>query len=345
MKSPDTKARASIPDFPIFIGGYRCSGTTLMTNLLDSHPDLLVWPDGSSFFFDYFPLLELENYSADEKIDFAVERLVGRINIAGHGTANNLDVDDLKIEFKRIIDECPVTPKNILVASMKAFKLWYQPNSKPKSWVLKTAISHTYATEIMEWFPNAKFIIMLRDPRDIWASVAGHWQREKDFFHSKRDLLQNMIEVLRDSIEFGLSAYDLYGPEKIMFVHYENLVSEPEKNMKKVADFLGITYDEILTRPTVLNIDWQGNNRQGTKFSGISSFNTKRWLERVDKEEAKIVEHYFSEHMKKLGYDFHFTHRERLEAAREHFKWFLYYHKSSSKGETGYLRHFYRMLG
>ena len=43
-------------------------------------------------------------------------------------------------------------------------------------WVEKTTSSEFYATEIIKWFPNAKFIHLIRDPRDNFASLKSGWE-------------------------------------------------------------------------------------------------------------------------------------------------------------------------
>ena len=345
MKKPHIQSETiQMSDYPIFIGGYRNSGTTLLVNLLDSHPELLVWPDESTFFYEYFPIMELEEYSSEEKLNVATERVIGRINLWGRNIKKKLDIEELKKEFRCAIKDQDITPKNVLLANMKAFQRWYQPGNYPRFWVLKTAVCQAYTTEILEWFPNAKFIIVLREPKDVWASLSNHWPREKKFFDSKKDLLQNMIENFRDAFEFSSCAYELYGAEKIMFVHYEDIVANPVEVMKNLAEFIGIKYADSMIKPTVLGMDWYGNNRQGINFDGISSYNTNRWKERIDKEEAKIVEHYMSRYMIKFGYPFVFSRKERFEAGKEHYKWFMYYHKSTSKGEIGFFRDFYKLF-
>ena len=55
---------------PVFICGHRKTGTTMLINLFDNHPDLLVYPDDSGFWYVYYPLFDGENISNNQTSAF-----------------------------------------------------------------------------------------------------------------------------------------------------------------------------------------------------------------------------------------------------------------------------------
>src|SRR5690606_9333198 len=93
-----------------------------------------------------------------------------------------------------------------------------------------------FAATLHLWFPEAKFIHLVRDGRAVAASVipldwgpntvirAASWWAER--------------------VAHGLAAESFFGPEKILRIYYEELVTYPRKTMEKVSDFLGIEFQE-----------------------------------------------------------------------------------------------------
>ncbi|MCJ8345483.1 hypothetical protein MJH12_08080, partial [bacterium] len=61
-----------------------------------------------------------------------------------------------------------------------------------------------------------------------------------------------------------------------------------------------------------------------------------RWKERIDDHEAKVIEFYGSELMRKWGYDLSFSQKESSEAASKHYKWhnFSQFYSSGGIAET-----------
>ena len=46
---------AVLRDSPIFICGHPKSGTSLLRSILDSHPEIIVYPEETGFFRRYLP--------------------------------------------------------------------------------------------------------------------------------------------------------------------------------------------------------------------------------------------------------------------------------------------------
>ncbi|MGE5223096.1 MAG: sulfotransferase, partial [Omnitrophica WOR_2 bacterium] len=61
-------------DRPVFICGHPKSGTSLLRSLLDSHPQVIVYPEETSFFRRYLPAAK--GLSLDEKIELEDRLLI-----------------------------------------------------------------------------------------------------------------------------------------------------------------------------------------------------------------------------------------------------------------------------
>jgi hypothetical protein len=92
-------------------------------------------------------------------------------------------------------------------------------------------------------FPEARFIVVWRDPAAISASMAAAAAKGASFFHKPGMALRGLLggAVLRRQCDQLLSA-----GIPLCEVDYEDLVHEPAAVMQRVCEFLGITYDKSL---------------------------------------------------------------------------------------------------
>ena len=148
---------------------------------------------------------------------------------------------------------------------------------------------------------------------------------------SKERLLQSLIDRCKLGMEFGKYNQELFGSEKYMIIKYEELTQNPEETMKKISSFLEIKFNSILLKPTICGKLWEGNNFEGKKFKSISNTNTNRWKERISKKDGMIIEYFFQDIMKYYDYQLEFELREKVNAAKEHYKWQNYTQNYSFK--------------
>jgi len=119
-------------------------------------------------------------------------------------------------------------------------------------------------------WPAAKFIHLIRDPRDIAISHvklgwSGHYYFAADPW----------IEAERDweSLSANLSK------DQFIDVRYEELVANPETELKRVCEFLGVDYSENL-------FDYVNTS----SYSYPKKELAYRWREQLDEEQTKLVE-------------------------------------------------------
>jgi len=91
---------------------------------------------------------------------------------------------------------------------------------------------------LAEEFPNAKFIVIWRDPADVCRSVV---RARTDSFFAKRGMVQRALLGCRD-LKAG---YDTLAAKGVSVhgVQYEELVSNPNEVMQSVCRFVGVDFD------------------------------------------------------------------------------------------------------
>ena len=103
---------------------------------------------------------------------------------------------------------------------------------------------------LLEIFPEARFVFVLRDPRDVAASMKEVARRHREGGRPPpaycRDALASAEEIARYWAE-GRAALDA-APERVTAVHYEDVVAEPEAQARRLCAALGLDYDPAMPR-------------------------------------------------------------------------------------------------
>ena len=187
---------------PIFIVGFPRSGTTLLEQMLDAHPAL---------------------QSMDERPFFNV--LGDHLSAAGLRVPRELhrmqqsDCDQLREAYWD------------LVRSKIARKADTQL-------VDKNPLNMLWLPLIHRLFPNARYILALRDPRDVLLS---------NYFQNFRSVVLGAVCADLESLARGYVAAmtywlhhaELFQPQ-IFVSRYETLVAEPQRQAARLAEFLGL---------------------------------------------------------------------------------------------------------
>jgi hypothetical protein len=328
-------------DHPIFICGHRRSGTTLFNSLLDGHPNLLVIPGESGFFYQYYPLYDDPKYSAKQKqeqiLSYCIKGIIDIVNNHKSESTHDkhLDITKLRETFIKLTQGCDLSPKTLLSSLVLAFFNISAKSSSPMAWVDKTTSAEIYAAEALDWFPNAKFIHIIRDPRDNWASLISGWEKRMQYYNDVPErLMHSMIERGRFGYELSILNLKRFGEKQYLIVKYEEMIANSDSVMRRVCDFIGISFHRNLLEPTICSVPWKGNNYSDVKFDGISSLNVNKWEERISTHDAKLIEYHFYEYIKKYNYGINFSLEERMNAAVEHYKWYNYNQPFSFKREV-----------
>jgi len=311
-----------------FICGHRASAGGLLTSLLDFHPELLVVPHESKFFQLYYPFMDSDSFSDEEKVQSISANIIEYMkSVLVESVKVKKDYFDVHI-FTKKFKEYAVGNNNwgdYLISVMKAYA-YTSPQEKDnlKRWVERSTISEIYASEIIRRFPKAKFIQVVRDPRDNYASMKSRWNNKLRFLSdssSIESLMQSFIDRARLCLEAGIVNKKIYN-NQYMLCRCEDLIVDPKKTLSEIANFLEINNDLFDYRTTFCGLLWGGNNFDGKKFDGISSSQIGLWKERIEEDEAALVEFHFRHVMKYYGYKTEYNEQMQMESASKHYKWF-----------------------
>jgi len=89
-------------------------------------------------------------------------------------------------------------------------------------------------------FPEARFVHLVRDGRDVALSTLDHPTMSR--------ALPELAVLWRRGVEKGRRAGRRLGPERYREILYEDLVSDPEVVARSVCDFLELRFDPVVLR-------------------------------------------------------------------------------------------------
>jgi protein-tyrosine sulfotransferase len=276
---------------PIFICGHPKAGTSLVRAIFDSHPELIVYPEETVFFRRFLP--QAENLKLEDKLRLAEQTLIQIFewqqenppaNQEGYPDRDYSDVSFDKVNhwMRDFIHSSYHNDGDILSAAVLAYgQVSDQIHDKTSHWVEKSPYNEYYAKKIFNWWPDARCIHVLRDPRDNFVSYRRkHPDWEAEFFASN----------WRRSTAAGLKNQECFHPERYYILRYEDLTASPETVIRELVDFLNVSWDPSLTNPTRDGKGWEGNSMFSNKFEGISAAPVARWKEKLASQDAKVIE-------------------------------------------------------
>ncbi|HEY7661150.1 MAG TPA: sulfotransferase [Actinomycetota bacterium] len=224
-------AASSAPasSFPFVVARGR-SGTTLLRAMLDAHPELSI--PGESHFVPHF-VVQRSRYERPDGFD---TRRFGRELLGRWGwTIRRWSLSDE--EILREIQDPP--PSEVTEVVRRLYAAHARAEGKAR-YGDKTPSYILHIDLLASAFPEARFIHLIRDGRDVARSYL-----DADF--GSQTLGQAAITWDR-YVRAGRAAGARLGPERYVEVRYEDLVRDPERVLGELMPFIGLEFDERMLR-------------------------------------------------------------------------------------------------
>ena len=224
----------------VFAVGCARSGTTLLQRMLDNHPDLAVAND------THFILSAIDKAMLDDGNDPIL-------------TAQIVDDTLSYYRFSRLgVNEAEVraAAENARTYSRfvsNLYDVFGSLHGKPFAGE-KTPSYCASIPKLSGLFPDAKFIHLMRDGRDVALSVL-EWADRRDRKRGpaklefwEQDPLATTALWWSWTVRRAMEGADLVGPDLALTLNHHELVVDSEGSMRRVCDFLGLRYSDSMTR-------------------------------------------------------------------------------------------------
>lgn len=192
---------------PIFIIGMQRSGSTLVEQILDSHPDI----EGTAELTD-FPTIVREQGDLAHRRGHGFHEHLRRMDPAGFDSLGQAYVDRTRVY--RLTDKPFFTDK------------------MPANWM--------YAGIIALWLPNARIIDVRRNPLDCCFS---NWKQLYGSGLEHSYSMENMGRYYADYVRL-MRLMDRVQPGRVHRLVYDRLVDDPEAEVRALLDYLGLPFDK-----------------------------------------------------------------------------------------------------
>jgi hypothetical protein len=256
----------------LFIVGCPRSGTTMVQQALNRHTQIVIPPE-TKFFFSFYgqPWRQQARH---------VERLQR----------------DLGIDLPTPRNQVRSVPEGRAYYELMADRHLERVGKKNVAYFGEKTPEHTgHLPRIRELFPNAKILVLCRDGRDVATSLSHvPWMSS--------DLYVNFLVWLYYS--WVVRAERSSGNPHVHFARYEDIVADPERQMGKILDFLGLPYEPAVARGC--------GNREGIpereylwKAKALEKITTERvgaFRTELSGEQIEVLERLGRDALTALGY-------------------------------------------
>ena len=199
---------------PIFVLSPPRSGSTLLQRLLGSHSKIFTHPEPHII----APLAHLGFYNQVDRAPY------DHINAAK--------------AFKEFVEELPRGEEDYLDALRAYTNTLYQRvlPTPDQHFLDKTPENVRFWPFLLKLYPEARFIVLTRHPAAIMHSVAT------SFFGGDYEQARVGNQVIERFVP-AIASLNRTNDPRLCIVQYEDLVQEPETQLKRLMDHLGLAYE------------------------------------------------------------------------------------------------------
>ena len=264
---------------PVFIVGMPRSGTKLLRELLNQHSFISI-PKSESHFIPYF----VNHFSKEGGMETVLSDEELYAQLIATPFYRNMSVSGTSLNFAEFQNGIRGSKKwsDIFRFILKHFS----ENPNAEIWGDKTPGYLNYIGMIYKLYPDAKFVHILRDPRDYCISVRNIWNKS---MYRAAHVWNQTITEFNESTPKEINVY---------IVRYEELINDPRKVLTGLTDWLGLQFEE-----SMLTLDNPSENHGAAKgMLTVKKDNSNKFLMILSEPEIRRIEEIVKPSLELMGY-------------------------------------------
>jgi hypothetical protein len=270
-----------VNESPVFIVGMSRSGTTLIRSILTAHPRIAI-PNELALHRWNTKNIEVKRSTFDIFWDkFTSHKQFAWYGVNAAAARENIEASG---DFSL---------RGVYAGLCRAHA---DSLGKPR-WGEKTPKNFARLDQLLGWFPSAQVLFALRDPRAVCSSMIT------------RPDVSRFVQVHAAKWNEALNAMERWKDDKrIHVVRYENLVMNPEKEVRSWCNFLNEDFfSEMLERrKQTISKDgvrnWQAKQYERA-MGPISNDSISKWCNNLSSYQISVIEHVAGCGMDRYGYE------------------------------------------
>jgi len=209
---------------PTFLFGMERSGTTLLSMMVGSHPQIAVPLATTGMWIDFGR--RLASYGHLEREEDLV-RLVD--DVLAH---ERIKLWDAVLDRKLILEGLPLGDYGALLSRVHGE--YARAKGKPY-WANIDIATLDHMELVNEWLPTARFVQIVRDGRDVALS-------HQTMPYGSGNIA-DCAHAWAARVSVNAKMGRILGPERYCALRFEDLVGDSEKSLRRLCDFLGVAFD------------------------------------------------------------------------------------------------------
>jgi hypothetical protein len=269
---------------PFFIVGNDRSGTTMLRLILDR--SAVAIPPESMFLVDFEPIRRGRGLD-DHTAATAFLRRVW---------------EHPRVRLWDLPGDPPQVPPGLIHAEAyrfaveAPFRAYAEANGKER-WADKTPLYLAHVPELAEVWADARFVVLVRDGRDVALSLLGVPFGPNNVWAAARFWARG--------IDLGKNAEKRLG-DRVLTVRYEDLVTDPGTHVQRLCGFLGLDFDADMLAIEQTDESKVLKDQAGwftNVWAGINQSAVGKWRREMSPRQQRIFDQVAGPQLEAMGYE------------------------------------------
>ncbi len=142
----------------------------------------------------------------------------------------------------------------------------------------KFPMHYSYSAQLLDWYPDCKLIHTTRDPRAVYASQANKYVGKDDPLHKRGWMKFRQFAHINLQVSWTARLHrQLRGHPNYRLVRYEDVVRNPESQLRSLCEFLEVDFMPSMLAP----------NQYGSSYGkirgerGVDASSLEAWRRRI----------------------------------------------------------------
>ncbi|MEX2558066.1 MAG: sulfotransferase [Actinomycetota bacterium] len=292
--------RKRTPAPVIFICGKGRSGNTLVGRILNERGDVALLQELHFFGGLWSPRSGVVRLRRDEATTLATELFRRARRFLKD---NDIDTKALETEASMLVSNLP--DDALTAPALFREVLSHETSSRGKAICCEqTPRNVFFVDKILDLFPDARVVVVVRDPRGVLAAQKERLKAMERWRHAvpaerRRWRINSHPVLVAQQWRVAVRAGERHaGDERVFVLRFEDLVERPRAVLPRLCDFLGFGFDE-----SMLDVTHSRPYAELRGRRGLDPHEAFRWRRRLSPTEVFLCELVARRVMKRLSYE------------------------------------------